>query len=65
MRSPFLNKRSPETAPRPRASIALDRELIGLCLILALVVAGHLLPERNHPSAQHEPSRATLTMIQY
>jgi hypothetical protein len=62
MRFPFLNERSPETAPRPLASTALDGELIGLCLVLALVVAGHLLPERKHHNAQQEPVRATLTM---
>lgn len=64
MRSHFLNKRSAATAPRPYFTNVVDRELIGLCLVLLLVIGGHVLPARSDRGTQQEHATITMTMTQ-
>lgn len=63
MRSNMLNRKSAEAVLRLRATTGIDRELIGLCLVLLVVIGGHLLPTRNEAGSTTLPS-STLTMMQ-
>ena len=63
MRSNMLNRKSAEAVLRLRTTTGIDRELIGLCLVLLVVIGGHLLPLRNEPGNTSLPA-STLTMIQ-
>jgi len=59
----MLNRKSAEAVLRLRATTGIDRELIGLCLVLLVVIGGHLLPMRNETGSTPLPS-STLTMMQ-